>query len=233
MDYFYAPGIPEGADFLDEEESAHCVRVLRYKEGDVIGLLDGRGGKYSATIRQANPKNLSFTILDRSVTKKAPYSIHLAIAPTKNADRMEWLAEKLTEIGVDKITLFFSANSERRKYNTRRLQKKLVTALKQSKNPFLPELTGPVELNTLFTSQPEKQKFIAFVDADNTLMLQQAVQKKSSALILIGPEGDFTAGEVQQAEKEGYQKVSLGKNVLRTETAGLIACHTIHLINTN
>jgi 16S rRNA (uracil1498-N3)-methyltransferase len=231
MNYFYAPHITKGADFLDEDESVHCIKVLRHKEGDKIGLLDGKGGIYTAVIRHADPKKLTFRTSHQEVVKKAPYSIHIAIAPTKNSDRMEWLAEKITEIGTDKISLFFSKNSERRKYKTSRLQKKLVSALKQSRNPFLPQLNDPVDFEALITGQPETQKFIAYVDTDNPLMLHQAAQKNISTIVLIGPEGDFTPGEVRQAESEGYKKVSLGKNILRTETAGLIACHSIHLIN--
>lgn len=231
MNYFYAPHLSEGADFLDEDESAHCIRVLRHKEGDKIGLLDGKGGKYTAIIRQADPKNVTFTISGQLTVKKPSYSIHLAIAPTKNSDRMEWLAEKITEIGVDKISLFYSKNSERRKYKTIRLQKKIVNALKQSQNPFLPQLNDPIEFETLIAGQPEDQKFIAFVDSDNSLLLHQTAKKDTSTIILIGPEGDFTSGEVRQAENKGYRKVSLGKNILRTETAGIIACHSINLIN--
>lgn len=231
MNYFYAPHVPDGGDFLNEDESSHCVRVMRHKEGDKIGLLDGQGGKYTAFIRHADPKRVVYSISDQEVIKKAPYTIHIAIAPTKNSDRMEWLAEKITEIGTDEISLFFSSNSERRKFKTHRLQKKLINAMKQSKNPFLPQLNDPVEFEDLIKKQPETQKFIAYVDNDNPVKLHKVAQKNLSTIILIGPEGDFTAGEVIKAESAGYKKVSLGKTILRTETAGIIACHSIHLIN--
>lgn len=231
MNYFYAPQLKDGADFLNEEESAHCVRVLRHKEGDTIGLLDGKGGKYTASIRQANPNKTSLNILDKIIIPTPSYKIHLAITPTKNADRMEWLVEKLTEIGVDQISLFFSQNSERRKYRTDRLEKKIIGALKQSKNPFLPQLNEPVVYNDLLTRVADDERFIAYVELEERLTLFNLAKKNKSTTILIGPEGDFTSEEVQQAEKTGFQRVSLGRNILRTETAGLLACHAIHLIN--
>lgn len=231
MNYFYAPHAADGGGFLNEDESSHCVKVLRHKEGDKVGLLDGQGGKYKALIQEANPKKVLFSISDQEIIKKAPYTIHIAIAPTKNSDRMEWLAEKITEIGADEISLFFSSNSERRKYKSHRFQKKLISALKQSKNPFLPQLNDPVGFKDLLKKQAEAQKFIAYVDTYNPLMLNKAAQKNLPTIILIGPEGDFTADEVKTAESAGYKKVSLGKNILRTETAGIIACHSIHLIN--
>lgn len=144
---------------------------------------------------------------------------------------MEWLVEKLTEIGVDRISLFFSQNSERRKYRIDRLEKKIISAMKQSKNPFIPQLNNPVKFSGLLSGCSEEQKFIAFVDQQNSHMLYDLAEKNRSVLVLIGPEGDFTSAEVSEAEKAGFRKISLGRNILRTETAALMSCHTIHLIN--
>lgn len=231
MNYFYAPQASEGIEFLDEEESAHANRALRLKNGDKIGLLDGKGSQYLAIINSSSSKKVNFSILEKKTAAPHHFTIHLLIAPTKNTERMEWLVEKLTEIGVTKISLFFSQNSERRKYRTDRLEKKIIAALKQSKNPFLPELMEPIEFNSVISQVTEEQKFIAYVDHKNPDTLFNKVHKAKNTAILIGPEGDFTKEEVILAENVGFKKISLGKNVLRTETAGLIACHAIHLIN--
>lgn len=232
MQYFFEPGIPDGAETLNEDESAHCIKVFRHKEGDQIGLLDGKGGIYKAIIRKANPKNVVFEILEKGITPTPSYHIHLVIAPTKNADRMEWLVEKLSEIGVASISLIFTQNSERRKYRADRLQKKIIMALKQSKNPYAPQLNKPVDLNNFLKDDIEHQKFIAFVDPENPVHLKRLAKPLSSYTILVGPEGDFTKEELTACIAAGYDKVSLGGNVLRTETAGLVAVNTLHLINT-
>ncbi|MGK7388954.1 MAG: RsmE family RNA methyltransferase [Candidatus Cyclobacteriaceae bacterium M2_1C_046] len=232
MQYFFEPGIPEGTETLNEEESVHCIKVFRHKEGDQIGLIDGKGGVYKAVIRKANPKNVVFEILERNISPSPSYQIHLVIAPTKNADRMEWLVEKLAEIGVTSINLVFTQNSERRKYRIDRLQKKIIAALKQSKNPFAPQLYEPVDLQVFLNKENTHQKFIAFVDPENPDHLSTKGKPDSSYTILIGPEGDFTKEELYECIAVGYEKVSLGNHVLRTETAGLMAVHTLHLINT-
>lgn len=232
MQYFFEPELQNGTETLNEDESAHCIKVFRHREGDNIGLLDGHGGIYQAIIKKANPKQLSFEIINKKIVPSPSYKIHLAIAPTKNSDRMEWLVEKLTEIGVTEISLIFTQNSERRKYRTDRLHKKVIGAIKQSKNPFLPVLHEPVDLNNFLTIDAADQKFIAFVDSDNPHHLKSLAISQKKYSVLIGPEGDFTREELKLCSEKGYRKVTLGENVLRTETAGFVAVNTLHLINT-
>lgn len=231
MNFFYAPAITDGAHHLEGEEAFHCSRVLRNKPGDIIGILDGKGGVYQGQLTDVNPKRTSFSILDYKQHEPLPYSIHLAMAPTKNIDRIEWMVEKLVEIGVDKITFFISQNSERRKLRYDRLEKKMISALKQSKNPFLPRLNPLCKIEDLFPQADENDKFIAFVDETFSQNLVSKIKKNSSTIIFIGPEGDFTQEELIMAESCGFNRISLGKNILRTETAGLVACQAIHFIN--
>lgn len=232
MQYFFQPEILDGADSLNEEESAHCIKVFRHKEGDIIGILDGKGGLYEAVIKEAHPKKVKFTIQNKKTVPPPAYDLHLAIAPTKSSDRMEWLTEKLTEIGISSIHLIYTQNSERRKYRIDRLEKKMIAALKQSKNPFAPHIYPPVDLKEFLSKKTSDQKFVAFVDPENKMNLNDAARKEVSTTILIGPEGDFTKEEIELCKSAGYAMISLGGNILRTETAGLVAVHTLHLINT-
>jgi 16S rRNA (uracil1498-N3)-methyltransferase len=231
VNIFYQPHIPEGVNALDTEESRHCIRVLRKKSGDVIHLTDGKGFFYEALITNPDPAMCSFAIQTRTPEPRRDFSVHIAIAPTKNIDRIEWFVEKSVEIGVDKITLVECRNSERASVKLERLQKISVMAMKQSLKASLPTIKGVVSFADFVKSSSADQKFIAYVDPANPVYLKDASSRGSNCIVLIGPEGDFSNDELAAAIANGFVKVSLGRNRLRTETAGLAACHTLNLIN--
>ena len=231
MQLFYQPDIIKGDHFLDAEESRHCTKVLRKREGDEINIVDGKGGSYKAVISDANHRKCSFTIKEAINQEQKNYSIHIAIAPTKNADRIEWFVEKAIEIGIDTITFIECEHSERGKVNLARLSKKAVSAMKQSLKSFLPDINSLQSFKSFTESVIADQKFIAYVDYSLPQHLKDAVQQKKDYVIVIGPEGDFSKAEIDLAYKNGFKAVSLGKSRLRTETAGLVACHIFNLVN--
>lgn len=241
---FYLPGLPSAAE-MPAEEAGHAIRVLRMREGDTLWATDGRGGLYACRIVSATPKRCALEV-ERSRQAERPWrgGIHLAVAATKNMDRMEWLAEKATEIGLDSLTFLDCRNSERHVVKTERIEKIVVGALKQSHKAWLPRVAGPVALPQFLAQPFAGEKFIAHCQAgapsadafDDLLrstgadsLLAGAVSPEGDTLVLIGPEGDFTPEEVAQARAAGFQPVSLGPCRLRTETAALVAVHLMNL----
>lgn len=232
MYLFYTPHIAV-SHCLSEEESAHCVRVLRYTLGDEILLTDGQGTTYTARITNPHPKHCEFEIL--SSEKQEPnhaFRLHIAIAPTKNVERLEWMVEKCTEIGVDEITPILCRFSERKQLRTDRLEKIILSAAKQSLTPYLPKLNELTPYDELIRRATEQDRFIAHCYKNEKRELKDLIRKGNSVLVLIGPEGDFSEQEVQDALSLGFLPVSLGNSRLRTETAGVVACHTAVLMNT-
>lgn len=232
MYLFYTPHIAV-SHCLSEEESAHCVRVLRYTLGDEILLTDGQGTTYTARITNPHPKHCEFEIL--SSEKQEPnhdFRLHIAIAPTKNVERLEWMVEKCTEIGVDEITPILCRFSERKQLRTDRLEKIILSAAKQSLTPYLPKLNELTPYDELIRRATEQDRFIAHCYKNEKRELKDLIRKGNSVLVLIGPEGDFSEQEVQDALSLGFRPVSLGNSRLRTETAGVVACHTAVLMNT-
>ena len=230
MPIFYQPLIPEGTHSLDAEEARHATRVLRLQSGDTLDLTDGKGNLYKAVITELSKAACHFSVTETIPIPKRKYAIHIAIAPTKNIDRIEWFVEKATEMGIDTISFIQCQNSERRVINLERITKKAVSAMKQSGQAWLPELRPISKVETLFEEVCD-HKYIAYVDQANPQHLKE-VPPQSNYLLLIGPEGDFTQEELKAAIDNGFQKVSLGASTLRTETAGLAACHILNLINT-
>ena len=237
MYLFYCPDI-ETKQTLSEEESAHCVRVLRYSAGDEILITDGKGTTYTARITNPHPKHCDFEIL--SAEKQEPhhtFHLHIAIAPTKNIERLEWAIEKCVEIGVDEITPLLCRFSERKQLRTDRLDKIILSAAKQSLTPYLPvlhELTPFDDFIQMTNHQSpitNEQRFIAHCYKEDKRVLKDEIVKGRDVLVLIGPEGDFSEQEVAQALALGFIPVSLGNSRLRTETAGVVACHTAVLVN--
>ncbi len=217
---------------LNEEESGHCVRVLRYSIGDEILLTNGQGMTYTARITNPHPKHCEFEVL--TAERQKPHHeayIHIAIAPTKNIERLEWAIEKCTEIGVDEITPLLCRFSERKQLRTDRLQKILLSAAKQSLTPYLPKLNELTPYDNFVKTAKEETKFIAHCYKDDKKELKNELQRGKSVLVLIGPEGDFSEQEVQEALQLGFVPVSLGNSRLRTETAAIVACHTAVLMN--
>ncbi|MDE6311052.1 MAG: 16S rRNA (uracil(1498)-N(3))-methyltransferase [Muribaculaceae bacterium] len=234
---FYCPDLEPGMRQarLPESDSQHCVRVLRMNEGDELEATDGRGHIYSCRLAVAHPKRAELEITDcREQPKVWAPRITVAVAPTKHLDRMEWLVEKLVEIGVDRIVAVRCRRSERKELKTERLEKIAVSAMKQSLKAVLPEVTGPMALDEFLRecgSEPG-QKFIGYCDsATERVLLAKAYEPGSDVTILVGPEGDFTPEEVDAALKAGFLAVTMGDNRLRTETAALVGADTVHIIN--
>jgi 16S rRNA (uracil1498-N3)-methyltransferase len=232
MTLFYAPDIAV-SPFLPEEESIHAARVMRLNKGDEITVTDGKGFFYRCIIARPHPKQCEVAVVERRQHNPLwQAGIHIAVAPTKNMDRMEWFAEKATEIGIDAITCLHCRYSERREIKTARLEKILVSAMKQSLKATLPDLSGMTDFKT-FVGQPRNgMKLIAHCETDaKTQLLQHIYRAGEDVTILIGPEGDFSKDEIAFAGQHGFMPVSLGKSRLRTETAAIVACHTIHILS--
>lgn len=231
MYLFYTPDIAAVCE-LSEEESQHCVRVLRYTRGDKILLTDGKGTTYEAIITNPHPKHCAFEILSSERQQRThDFRLHIAIAPTKNIERLEWMVEKCTEIGVDEITPLLCRFSERKTIREDRLEKVILSAAKQSLTPYLPKLNPLTTYTELLKRADEEQRFIAHCYKDDKRQLKTEIVKGKSVLVLIGPEGDFSEEEVKDALNAGFVPVSLGNSRLRTETAGVVACHTAILMN--
>ncbi len=228
---FYQPDVPNGLHYLDPEESRHCTKVLRKRAGDTIHVTDGKGFLYTCIITDANPGKCAFKIEFSEQEKPKDFHIHIAIAPTKNPDRTEWFVEKAIEIGVDEITFLACENSERTTLKVERIEKLALSALKQSLKTTFTKIHSIKELHQFISQSNSSDKFIAYVDQSNPNELFKVAKPKSSYTVLIGPEGDFSPTELELAIKHGYKKVALGPSRLRTETAGIAACHTLNLLN--
>jgi len=229
MHQFYAPDI-EQTLLLPEEESLHCTKVLRLTGGTPISISDGKGNRFVANIVHAHPKQTLIEFVEKVHEPRNEGSlIHIAIAPTKNKDRMEWFVEKATEIGIDIITPVFCHFSERKSISAERLEKIAIAAMKQSQRAYLPTLNPSISLHQFINQTTERQRFIAHCYEEERTFLQSVYKPDSNAIVLIGPEGDFTHEEVAEALQHGFLPVSLGDNRLRTETAGLVACHIMKL----
>ncbi len=230
MTIFFEEKIRAGVKTLSEEESKHCSQVLRHQKGDKIMIFDGKGGKYYAVLTQVSVNTCEFDIIKSELELHKSFHVHLVIAPTKNVDRMEWMTEKLSEMGVDELTFIKTQHSERRKIRLDRLEKKAISAMKQSGNPFKLRINQLVHLRNFMDTDNSENKLIAHVNPMYPYLLSQ-IEASKKLSILIGPEGDFTIDELNFALEKNYQPVSLGKNTLRTETAGLIACSMINARN--
>lgn len=234
MQLFYTTNIQNGLAILDEDEARHTVQVLRRKVGDAMQLTDGKGNLYEGEIVELGKKTgvvgIKKTI---EAYNKRPFHLHIAIAPTKNIDRFEWFLEKATEIGIDEITPLICKRSERTVVKHERLNGILISAMKQSLKTYLPKLNEAIDFQRFMKNDFSQvtNKMIAYCNDDTIRPLSIEYQKQENSVILIGPEGDFTEGEVGMAFEQYFVGVSLGKSRLRTETAGLVACHTVNLLN--
>ena len=232
MNLFYQPEIQK-LQQLSEEESRHAIKVLRLKERDEIHVIDGVGGLYRCEISKAHDKKCEFRILDtkQSFGKQA-YRFHLVIAPTKNLDRIEWMVEKCVEIGIDEISFIQTRYSERKEIKIPRIEKVAIGAMKQSLKAYLPKINEIQTWKNFLTKLPEADfHVIAHLEEGERTLLKDIPMQKQSICVLIGPEGDFSPEEIEQALSKGFKPVSLGESRLRTETAGLVACHTANLLN--
>lgn len=231
MNIFYAPITTENLVKLDAEESRHCIKVLRLRKDDHVLLLNGKGSSFEAAIQSPDPKGCLLEIIKEQKIEHRTPRLTIALAPTKNIDRYEWFVEKATEIGIDRIIPLICRHSERKEIKAERIEKILISAMKQSGQLFLPELTPLLSFRELVGLPFEGEKLIAHCGPGDKTVLQKAIIPGHNLLILIGPEGDFDPDEVELALQKGFIPVSLGDSRLRTETAGMVACLTANLVN--
>lgn len=232
MHVFYTPDIASSVYTLNEEESKHCSKVLRLGVGDVVQLIDGRGGFYDAEISAVSKKHVELKVIKQQQEYgKRNHHLHIAVAPTKNIDRLEWFLEKATEIGIDEITPIICDRSERRIVKEERLEKVITSAVKQSLTAYHPKLNPSISLADFLKQENDSAKLIAHCMEGEKAYAKDLVKPHGSYLVLIGPEGDFTAAELELALQNGYKPVTLGETRLRTETAALYACFELNYIN--
>ena len=232
MHIFYTPDVVSDTYNLNEEESKHCIKVLRLQQGTVLQLVDGKGGLYEAIIQDPHPKRTTLKIV--KITRnygKRNHHIHIGLAPTKNIERIEWFLEKATEIGVDEITPLICDRSERKDLKIDRLNKVITSAVKQSIKAYHPQLNEPQRFKDFLITASSSHKYIAHcIDSEKTT-LKHKIELNSDYLVIIGPEGDFTPLEVKEALNANFIPITLGDSRLRTETAALEACFEINFLN--
>lgn len=234
MQLFFSKNIKNGIAQLDEVEARHAVQVLRKQVGDAMQLTDGEGRLYEGTIIEVGKKNCLIGINSTiEAYNERPFKLHIAIAPTKNIDRFEWFLEKATEIGITEITPLICKRSEREVIKWERLNGVLLSAMKQSLKAYLPKLNEAIDFQEFMKKYfSEGQNFIGHcIENAEKQLLSRMYKKGKNSVILIGPEGDFTEGEIAMALSKNFKAVSLGDSRLRTETAGVVACHTVNLLN--
>ncbi|MEX2349774.1 MAG: 16S rRNA (uracil(1498)-N(3))-methyltransferase [Flavobacteriaceae bacterium] len=235
MQLFYHPQAKQTNQQLvfDKEESRHIIKVLRKNTGDILNITNGIGVFFTSEIEIANHNKCVVKLIDETPQQPLPYKLHLAVAPTKLNDRYEWFLEKATEIGITEITPIFCNHSERTKIKPERYEKILQSAMKQSLKAFLPRLNKAVTFSEFVTLQSQKtaKKYIAHCVESKKNSLKDVLQPKEEVLILIGPEGDFALSEIELALKNNFIPVSLGESRLRTETAAIVACHSVAFVN--
>lgn len=233
MQIFYVPGITGDSCVMDEIESRHCIRVLRMPKGGHVKLVDGTGGYYEGIITDADSSACRIRITE-SIPGfgKRNYRLHMAVSPIKNQERFEWFIEKSVEFGIDEITPLICRNTEKHGIKTARINNIIISAMKQSLKAYKPVLNEPALFGEFIPFPHSGIKMIAHCDRGYELKRMDLVYRKGmDALILIGPEGDFSNEEIGLALKSGYTGISLGKSRLRTETAGIAACHSVYFIN--
>jgi 16S rRNA (uracil1498-N3)-methyltransferase len=216
---------------LPYEEAQHAIKVMRLNFGDEIWVTDGRGFRVKALIIEINKKRLIAQIKEKLFTEKPEFKIVLAVAPTKNSSRFEWFLEKATEMGIDEIFPIICDHSERRNLNIERTKKVISSAVKQSLRNYHPTLHRLGTFDEILKLDFDGQKFLAHYENENQKSLKQEYNKNENVLIIIGPEGDFSRDEISKSQKQNIKTIILGNTRLRTETAALVACFTINLIN--
>jgi 16S rRNA (uracil1498-N3)-methyltransferase len=233
MQIFYAPGIIGNYWVLDEKESRHCVRVLRMTEGTPVKLIDGKGNLYEGIINKADPKACEIGI-NKVISdfEKRNYRLHIAISPVKNPERFEWFIEKSVEIGIDEITPLICKNTEKQRIKPERINNIIISAMKQSLKAGITILNEATSFENFIRKDFKGEKMICHCNsAPERDKIDHEYTKDADAVILIGPEGDFSDNEITRAVAAGFKPVHLGKSRLRTETAGVAACHSIYFLN--
>lgn len=234
MQLFYAADFSAPEYMLSEEESRHAVKVLRLTEGDTLHITDGRGSLYRCAVASAHPKHCLVRVVEHfEEFEKLPYRLTMAVAPTKNIDRYEWFLEKATEIGVDTVIPIIGEHSERKVIKREREEKVITAAVKQSLKAYHPRLTDVTPFAEVVRMEFSGRKFIAHCGETfhEKSYLASTLRKGEDALILIGPEGDFSPEEVELAVVNGFEEITLGKQRFRTETAAVVAVNMVSIVN--
>ena len=233
MQLFYNSEISEVTKFFffDKEESKHIIKVLRKKDNDILFVTNGLGILFTTEITLASDTKCTVRIISFERSSVPKYFLHLAVAPTKLNDRYEWFLEKATELGVSEITPIICEHSERKFVKNDRFDKIILSAMKQSNQVFLPKLNEPIAFRDFMVLNNDFRKFIAHCEETNKKSLKVEAKSNENTLILIGPEGDFSEKEILLALENKYEPVTLGATRLRTETAGIVACHSMVFIN--
>ena len=233
MQLFFNPDLTEhdNTATFPKDESRHIVKVLRKRTGDTLMITNGSGWIFESKIIDANQKACTISIIKTTHQPKRPYKLHLAVAPTKMNDRYEWFLEKATEIGIDEITPIICEHSERKTVKTERFERILQSAMKQSLSCYLPKLNAPIPFSEFIANKMEGQLFVAHCEDTNKASLKQTIKPQLPTTILIGPEGDFSVKEIETALANDFIPVTLGETRLRTETAAIVACHSVAFVN--
>ncbi len=233
MQLFYSPEINETMEsfFFDKEESRHIIKVLRKKDSDILFVTNGLGFLFKTKITLASDSKCTVKITSFEKSEIPKYQLHLAVAPTKMNDRYEWFLEKATEIGVTEITPIICDHSERKQIKTDRFDKIILSAMKQSNQYYLPKLNEPILLKDFIQQPSDGLKLIAHCEETNKKSLKAVLKLGENVIMLIGPEGDFSKKEIQLALENNFIPITLGKTRLRTETAAIVVCNTVALLN--
>ena len=231
--YFYSTQIFEDFIILPEDEAHHALKVLRKKIGDKITVVDGKGGEYESIFENVNALNCKLKIINRknNIGGLLKHSIHIGISPPKSHDRLEWFIEKSVELGIQEISFILTENSERKNVKLNRILKRTISSMKQSLKALIPKINDMVSVKEFIENCANSKKFIAHLGEEETCHLIKLAPTQSDYCILIGPEGDFSSSEIKKSQKFGFLPVTLGNNRLRTETAGVVACHILNLVN--
>jgi 16S rRNA (uracil1498-N3)-methyltransferase len=233
MQIFYAPGISGKTWTLDPVESKHCVRVLRMGKGTIVKLIDGKGNLYEGVISEPDQKECRIDVTGMiSDFEKRPYRLHIAISPLKNPERFEWFVEKSVEIGIDEITPLICKNTEKLTIKTERISNIVISAMKQSLKAKITVVNPVCTFREFLTAGQQGNKMIAHcTEKSPRRSVAEVLGKGENAVIMIGPEGDFSNDEIKEAMEAGYKEIHLGSSRLRTETAGIAACHSVYFLN--
>ncbi|MEP3839155.1 MAG: 16S rRNA (uracil(1498)-N(3))-methyltransferase [Algibacter sp.] len=233
MQLFYSPDITEhtGQFTFNRDESKHIVKVLRKNMGDTLYITNGNGWLFTAEISVPNINKCTAKIVSKALQPKRKYKLHLAVAPTKMNDRYEWFLEKATEIGIDSITPIICDHSERKVIKPERFERILQSAMKQSLSCYLPKLNDAIPFQAFIEQGFKTELFIAHCEETDRKSLKQQLKPTTDITILIGPEGDFSVKEITKALENNFIPVTLGETRLRTETAAIVACHSVAFVN--
>jgi len=233
MQLFYNPDLDNGVSqfIFPEDESKHIIKVLRKKVDDILHITNGKGQRFEAKIIDANPKKCKVQVISHAKKHQKMHWFHLVVAPPKSNDRFEWFLEKATEIGVNEITPIICERSERKTVKHERLEKVVQSAMKQSLRSYLPQLNQAIPFNEYLEKEHKGLLFIAHCEKGEKVDLRRRVAPDHDITVLIGPEGDFTNTEIKSAQDRGFLSVSLGEARLRTETAAVVACTMVNMIN--